>query len=144
MPTDNARRTVEIDAPPDQIRDLLHDVELQPQWIREIQTATVLEKFDDGLPAVTKLTARTPVGGDEYTLAYVHGDGDMTWSLVEGRLQSAQDGRFSWQGLAHDRTLVAYELTITHGLPLPGFVRRRVIGDLVSGTLGGLKKYVEA
>lgn len=143
MPTDTARRTVEVDAPVDRVRELLRDVEAQPRWIREIRTATVLEKNDDGTPAVARLTATTPVGSDEYTLAYTHGEEAMTWSLVKGRLQTGQDGRFTWQHLAPGRTLVAYELTISHHLPLPGFVRRRVISDLVSGTLRGLKEDLE-
>jgi uncharacterized membrane protein len=143
VPTDTARRTVEVDAPLDRVRNVLRDVAAQPLWVREVRTATVLEKYDDGTPAVARVTAGTPAGGDAFTVAYVHADEAMTWSLVEGHLQTAQDGRYSWQRLDSGRTLVAFELSMSHRLPVPGFVRRRVITDLVAGTLRELKAYVE-
>ena len=42
-----------------------------------------------------------------------------------------------------DRTSVTYDLTIHHNLPLPGFVRHRVIKGLVDSTLTGLKEHLE-
>ena len=41
------------------------------------------------------------------------------------------------------RTAVTYELTIHHNLPLPGFIRNRVIKGLVDSTLKGLEQRVE-
>jgi hypothetical protein len=38
---------------------------------------------------------------------------------------------------------VTYELTIHHNLPLPGFIRGRVIRGLVDNTLNGLKVRLE-
>ena len=38
---------------------------------------------------------------------------------------------------------MTYELTIHHNLPLPGFLRHRVIKGLVESTLRGLKKRSE-
>ena len=90
-----------------------------------------------------RFRASTPVGKDDYTLAYHHHRDGISWSLVEGRLQSAQDGRYRLRRLGKSRTAVTFELCITHGLPLPGFIRRRVITGLVNSTLGGLKGYVE-
>jgi hypothetical protein len=68
----------------------------------------------------------------------------MSWSLVEGRLQTGQEARYVLRPLGGGRTEVTFELSISHNLPLPGFIRRKVIKDLVSSTLGGLKDYVEA
>jgi hypothetical protein len=58
----------------------------------------------------------------------------------QGRLQTGQD-TLHRKGPA--RTEVTFELTIRHNLPLPGFIRRRVIEGLVSSTVDGLKSYVE-
>jgi hypothetical protein len=63
--------------------------------------------------------------------------------MVSGRLQSGQDGRYELRRLTARRTEVTYELVISHSLPLPGFVRRRVIGGLVDSTLGGLTAHLE-
>lgn len=113
----------------------------QAQWVPEILEAELLEKNDDSTPARAWFRASTPVGKDEYTLAYEHLPDGMSWSLVEGRLQSGQDGTYRLRRLGKNRTAVTYELRITHGLPLPGFLRRRVINGLVHSTLTGLDEY---
>jgi hypothetical protein len=112
--------------------------------VPEILKAELLEKNDDSTPARAWFRASTPVGKDEYTLAYEHRRDGMSWSLVEGRLQSGQDGNYHLRRLGKNRTAVTYELRITHGLPLPGFLRRRVINGLVHSTLTGLDGYATA
>ena len=143
MPTDVASQTVEVQAGLDRVLATIRDVASQPIWIREVREAEVLEKNDDGTPAVAKLRASTPVGDDVYTLAYTHRPDGMAWSLVEGRLQTGQDGVYELKKLAARRTQVTFTLTISHHLPLPGFVRRKVINGLVASTINGLKGHVE-
>lgn len=144
MPVDTTAGTVEVDAPLDRVLETIRDVGTQPSWVREIRTADVLTANEDGTPATAHFTAGTPVGTDEYTLAYTHQPDGMSWSLVEGRLQTGQEARYVLRPLGGGRTEVTFELSISHNLPLPGFIRRKVIRDLVSSTLGGLKDYVEA
>jgi hypothetical protein len=144
MPTDNAVRTVEVAAPLDVVLATIRDVESQPEWIPEILEAELLEVYEgDGLPATARFKASATVGTDEYTLSYDHTDDSMSWTMVEGRLQAGQEGRYTLAALEPGRTSVTYDLTIHHNLPLPGFVRRRVIGGLVDSTLTGLKKRLE-
>lgn len=123
---------------------MIRDVASQPRWAPAILAARVVEKDDEGLPAEAELRATTPVGRDEYRLAYRHQDDGMSWSLVSGRLQTRQDARYRLRRVGKRRTAVTFELVISHGLPLPGFVRRRVITGLVRDTLAGPKGYVEA
>ena len=42
--------------------------------------------------------ASTPVGTDEYTLAYTHRADGMDWTLVQGKLQTGQDGAYTVRG----------------------------------------------
>jgi hypothetical protein len=144
MPTDTGTQTLEVDASLDQVLAVIRDVASQPVWVNEVKDAEVLEKYDDGTPAVAKLRASSPVGDDVYTLSYTHRPDGMSWSLVEGRLQTGQDGNYALRKLARGRTEVTFTLTISHHLPLPGFVRRKVINGLVSSTITGLKAHVEA
>jgi len=65
------------------------------------------------------------------------------WHLLEGGLQTGQDGRYTLRRRGAASTEVSFELTVSHNLPLPGFVRRRVIVGLVSSTVTGLKAYLE-
>ena len=145
MPVDSASRSVEVTSPPADVLAVLRDVEAQPEWIPEILEAELLEVYEDGgLPATARFTASAAVGTDEYTLSYEHLDDGMSWTMVEGRLQTGQEGCYTVEGLEPGRTRVTYELTIHHHLPLPGFVRQRVINGLVESTLQGLEQRLAA
>lgn len=146
MPTDTASTTVTVHAPLDRVLSTIRAVDTQPQWVKEILEAEVLEEYEDGTPATARFKASSPVGSDHYTLGYEHGERSMDWHLVEGRLQTGQDGHYEVRrskGSTAD-TDVTFSLTISHNLPLPGFIRRRVINGLVDSTVEGLRTYVEA
>jgi uncharacterized membrane protein len=144
MPTDHAAETVVVAAPMKRVLATIRDVESQPEWVKEILEAEVLEKYDDGTPASAHFTATSPVGKDTYTLTYQHAADGMSWSLVKGRLQTGQDATYTLRSLGRSQTEVTFDLTIHHNLPLPGFLRGRVIRGLVHSTVDGLKGYVEA
>jgi uncharacterized membrane protein len=143
MPTDTAKKTIEVSAPLADVLSTIRDLESQPEWIPEILEAEVLEVYDDGLPATARFKASATVGTDEYVLTYEHSDDGMSWSMVKGRLQTGQEGFYTLAKAGRGRTSVTYELTIHHNLPLPGFIRNRVIKGLVDSTLTGLQKRLE-
>ncbi len=140
MPTDRSVQTVEVGAPLADVLATLRDVESQPAWIPEMSEAELLEVYeDDDLPATARFKAAATVGTDEYTLCYEHGDTTLAWTMVKGRMQTGQEGLYTLEPVGADRTRVTYDLTIHHNLPLPGFVRSRVIKGLVASMLTGLQ-----
>jgi hypothetical protein len=126
------------------VLDTIRDVGSQPKWVKEILEAEVLEANEDGTPATAHFSATSPIGTDTYTLAYQHAADGMTWSLVKGRLQTGQDAIYTLRSLGRGKTEVTFDLTIHHNLPLPGFLRGRVIRGLVHSTVDSLKGYVGA
>ena len=145
MPTDTAREERRIAAPVDEVLAAIHDVASQPEWIPEIRELVVLDVDDEGLVTRAALAASTAVGTDHYTLRYTHDPDGVRWSLETGGLQSRQDGALTAAAAAGGTSATAtYELTVEHPLPLPGFVRSRVIRGLVAGTLDGLRARLEA
>jgi Polyketide cyclase / dehydrase and lipid transport len=143
MPTDHAAETVVVAATMKRVLATIRDVASQPEWVREILEAEVLEQYPDGTPATACFSATSPVGKDTYTLTYQHAGEGMSWSLVKGRLQTGQDATYTLRSLGRSTTEVTFDLTIHHNLPLPGFLRGRVIRGLVHSTVDGLKGYVE-
>lgn len=143
VPTDHAIETVVVAAPLEQVLATIRDIASQPVWVKEILEAEVLEKLDDGTPCVAHIKATAPVGTDEYTLRYEHSADAMSWSLVKGRLQTGQDATYTLRNLGKAETEVTFELTIHHNLPLPGFLRGRVIKSLVHNNVQGLKEFLE-
>ena len=144
MPTDETTATVVIAAPYDEVLAAIRDVEGQAVWVPEIKTVELLEEYEDGLPATARFTAAAPVGTDEYTLEFAHRDDGMDWSLVQGKLQTGQDAHYRLRRIDDATTEVSFDLRITPNLPLPGFLRRRVIGDLAGSNVQGLKAHLEA
>ncbi|MET7771691.1 SRPBCC family protein [Nocardia sp. NPDC005366] len=144
MPTDSATKTMRVHAPVARVLATIRDLKSQPEWIPEILEADVLEVDQQtGLPVTARFKASATVGTDTYTLTYLHRDDGMSWSMVQGRLQTGQEGSYQLDEAGPDTTSVSYRLTIHHNLPLPGFIRNRVIKGLVDSTLNGLRKRVE-
>jgi uncharacterized membrane protein len=141
MPTDSASATVRVDAPLDHVLEHLRDVEATPQWVSDIKETEVLTRNEDGTPLTARVAAATAVGTDRYTLGYEHSPDGMSWHLVEGRLQTGQDAVYVLRPLDDDHTEVTFTLTISHNLPLPGFIRSRTIKGLVANNTGGLVKH---
>ena len=144
MPTDEASRTVTVAAPFDEVLATVRDIESEPEWVEEIRAVEVLESDADGLALKAHLTASAPVGTDEYTLAYTHRADGLSWSMLSGKLQTGQDASYALKAVDDAHTEVTFDLKISHNLPLPGFLRRKVIGDLVDHNVNGLKARVEA
>jgi len=144
MPTDHAAETVVVAAPMRRVLATIRDVASQPKWVKEILEAEVLEQYPDGTPAMAHFSATSPVGKDTYTLTYQHAADGMSWNLVKGRLQTGQDASYTLRSAGRGKTEVTFDLTIHHNLPLPGFLRGRVIRGLVHSTVDGLRGYVEA
>ncbi|WP_228830660.1 SRPBCC family protein [Nocardia beijingensis] len=145
VPTDSATQTVRLHAPVERVLETIRDLRSQPEWIPEILEVNVLEVDEEtGLPVTARFKASATVGTDTYTLTYRHRGDGMSWSMVEGRMQTGQEGRYQLEEAGPDITSVTYQLTIHHNLPLPGFIRNRVIKGLVDSTLNGLRKRVEA
>ena len=144
MPTDQAAETIVGAAPIKRVLAIIRDIESQPEWVPDILEAKVLEEYPDGSPATAHISASSPVGKDNYTLTYQHADDGMSWSLVKGRLQTGQEGIYTLRSVGRGQTEVTFDLTIQHNLPLPGFLRGRVIKGLVHNNVDGLKGYAEA
>ena len=142
MPTDTASATVVVQAPLERVLDTLRDVETQPDWVSDIREVKVLTRNDDGTPLTAQVAASTAVGTDRYTLRYEHSRDGMQWHLVEGRLQTGQDAAYVLRPLDDDRTEVTLTLTISHNLPLPGFIRSRTMKSLVANNTGGLVEHL--
>ena len=142
MPTDTASATVRVDAPIAQVLEHLRDVEATPAWVSDIKEVQVLTTNDDGTPLTAAVAASTAVGTDRYTIRYEHANAGMSWHLVEGRLQTGQDAEYVLRPLDDDHTEVTFTLTISHNLPLPGFIRSRTIKGLVANNTGGLVTHV--
>src|SRR6201992_2976449 len=134
-------REVLIEATPDEIMDVLLDLESLTEWSSAHKKVEILERDDQGRPSRSRQVVKVVGVSDEQVLAYsVHDDG-VSWTLVSAKQQRAQNGRYT---LTPDggATKVHFELTVDPLVPLPGFLVRRGAKGLMDTATDGLRKQV--
>lgn len=134
-------REVVIEATPDEIMDVLFDLEALPKWSSVHQEVEILERDDDGHPSKSRQVVKLVGISDEQVLAYsVHDDG-VSWTLVSSKQQRAQDGRYTLTP-EDDSTRVRFDLTVDLIAPLPGFLIKKGAKGLMDTATTGLRDRV--
>ncbi len=123
------------------------DLESYPEWAHGITAATITERDDQGRPRVAVFEAESFGRRTRYSLVYDLSQAPhrISWNLVEGDLMRRIDGVYSFvpSADAPDVTEVTYELAIDLAVPMPGFVKRRAEGKIVSAALSEFRARVE-
>jgi ribosome-associated toxin RatA of RatAB toxin-antitoxin module len=135
-----------IDAPADEIMDVIADFGAYPSWATGMKTADVVSTGADGrAEQVHFVLDATPIR-DEYDLGYVwDGDRTVSWSLVEpGSMLKSMDGAYTLEPAGDARTRVTYQLAVDVSIPLLGMLKRKAEKVIIDTALKGLKKQVEA
>jgi ribosome-associated toxin RatA of RatAB toxin-antitoxin module len=140
MSTSDSREVV-IEASPEEILDVIADVESTPSWSSQYQSAEVLEAYDDGRPKRVKMKVKSAGISDEQVVEYTWTDHKASWTLVSARQLKAQDASYTLtpQG---DKTKVEFDITIDLSVPLPGFVLKRAMKGAMETATDGLRKQV--
>lgn len=134
-------REVVIEATPDEIMDVLFDLEALTKWSSVHQQVEILERDDEGYPSKSRQVVKLVGVSDEQVLAYsVHDDG-VSWTLVSSKQQRAQDGRYTLTP-EDDSTRVRFDLTVDLIAPLPGFLIRKGAKGLMDTATEGLRHRV--
>ena len=134
-------REVVIEATPDEIMDVLFDLESLPQWSSAHRKVEILERDEQGHPKRSRQVVRVVGVNDEQVLDYtVHDDG-VSWTLVSSTSQKAQDARYTLTPDG-DSTRVHFKLTVDLTVPVPGFLVKKGAKGLMETATDGLRKQV--
>src|SRR6201993_2029313 len=134
-------REVLIEATPDEIMDVLLDLESLTEWSSAHKEVEVLERDDQGRPSRSRQVVKVVGVSDEQVLAYTVVDDGVSWTLVSAKLQRAQDARYTLTSDG-DSTRVRFELTVDPLVPLPGFLIKKGAKGLMGTATEGLRKRV--
>ncbi len=134
-------REVVIEATPDEIMDVLFDLESLTEWSSAHQKVEILERDDQGHPSRCRQVVKVVGISDEQVLAYTTHDDGVSWTLVSAKQQRAQHARYTLTPEG-DSTRVHFELTVDPSVPLPGFVIKRGAKGLMDTATEGLRKRV--
>lgn len=134
-------KEVVIHATPDEIMDVLLDLESLTEWSPAHREIEILERDDQGRPTRSRQVVKVVGVSDEQVLDYtVHDDG-VSWVLVRAQQQRGQHARYTLTPEG-DSTRVHFELTVDLGVPVPGFLIRRGAKGLMDTATEGLRKRV--
>lgn len=136
--------TIDIDATPGQILDVLADLEHYPAWSSVHRRARVDEVDPHGRPKRATMAVSAAGMSDEQVIDYVWTAHGVSWTLVSSGQQKNQRGRYVITKDGRTRSHVRYELTIDPIFPVPGIIVRRVMRGAVTAATDGLKRRVEA
>lgn len=142
---DRTQRSIVIDAPSDRVMAVIADLESYPEWVSAARSVEVLDKGSDGRARTARFVLDAGVVKDNYTLSYRwRPDGKaVSWTLVTGDLQKAQDGTYELIDLPDGGTQVVYELTVDLNIPMIGMFKRKAEKVITDTALKELKKRVE-
>lgn len=136
-------REVVIEASPEEILDVLLDVELLTEWSDAHQTSEVLERDEQGRPLRTKMKVKTIGITDEQVIEYTFHDDGFSWTLVSANQQRSQEACYTLTPEG-DKTRVRFDLTVDPLVPLPGFLLRKASKGFMATATDGLRKRVLA
>jgi ribosome-associated toxin RatA of RatAB toxin-antitoxin module len=140
MATSDSREVV-IEATPDEIIDVIADVEATPTWSPQYQRAEILDSYDDGRPRQVKMTVKAAGLTDEQVIEYTWTDNKVSWTLVSAGQLKAQDASYTLTPDG-DKTKVRFDLSIDLSVPMPGFILKRTMKGGMETATDGLRKQV--
>jgi ribosome-associated toxin RatA of RatAB toxin-antitoxin module len=136
--------SIEINATPAVIMDVIADFAAYPQWAQGMKSAEVVEEGAPGRPKQVAFELEQKPISDSYTLSYDwNGDSSVSWTLVEGKTLKALDGSYILDETPNG-TRVTYKLSVDISIPMIGMLRRKAEKVIIDSALKGLKKRVES
>lgn len=136
-------REIVIEATPDEIMDVLFDLESLPEWSSAHRKIEILERDDQGRPTKSRQVVKVSGVSDEQVLDYSVYDDGVGWKLVSAKQQRAQEARYTLTPDG-DSTRVHFQLTVELSVPVPGFLIKRGAKSLMETATDGLRKRVLA
>jgi uncharacterized membrane protein len=136
--------SITIAAPPERVMAVIADFAAYPEWAEQINAVEVLAPGSDGRAERVRFMMDAGPIKDSYTLDYTWApDGrSVSWTLVKGQIQKAQDGSYRLAGRC-DSTTVTYSLAVDLNIPMIGMLRRKAEKVIIDTALKGLKRRVE-
>ena len=144
---DEATQQMVVGASPEQTWQVLTDFDQYPTWATDLKSAEVVARDDEDRALEVAFRAAAMGRSTSYRLRYDYSEAPdvLAWRLVEGDITRKLDGSYELAPVdgEPDRTQVTYHLEVDLLVPLPGFVKRRAEGRIVSTALRSLRSHLE-
>jgi carbon monoxide dehydrogenase subunit G len=134
-----------IAADPAAVMAVIADFEAYPQWASGVKKVEVKKKDGQGRGQQVRFEVSLVglSGWYELTYDYKPDDAGVSWTFVDGAPIKDLEGEYSLSGKG-DSTEVVYQASVEPGIPMIGFMKRKIQGQVIDIALKGLKKRVES
>ncbi len=141
---DTSTQSLVMAARPVTIMNAIADVAAYPEWTGAVKQVEITEAGTAGRPRRVRFMMDAGIIKDNYELQYAWAaDGmSVSWTLVHGKLQKAQQGSYTLAAV-DGGTEVTYRLTVQLTIPLIGPLRRNAEKVIMDTALKELRKRVE-
>ncbi|QII01623.1 SRPBCC family protein [Rhodococcoides fascians A21d2] len=141
---EKTQRSIVVEAPPNQVMDVIADFDAYPTWVSAAKSVEVLDVDAAGRGKRVKFVLDAGMVKDTYELEYDWAaDGSsVSWNLVSGEMQKSQKGSYTLRETGSG-TDVTYELTVDLNIPMIGLFKRKAEKVITDTALKELKKRVE-
>jgi ribosome-associated toxin RatA of RatAB toxin-antitoxin module len=144
---DQATQQMVVGASPQRTWEVLTAFDDYPTWATDLKSAEIVARDDEGRPLDVAFRAAAMGRSTSYKLRYDYAKAPevLAWRLVEGDITRKLDGSYELAPVDGDpdRTQVTYHLEVDLLVPLPGFVKRRAEGRIVTTALRSLRAHLE-
>ncbi|MEE6164579.1 MULTISPECIES: SRPBCC family protein [unclassified Mycolicibacterium] len=140
MATSDSREVV-IEATPQEILDVVADIDATPSWSPQYQSAEVMDTYEDGRPRRVKMTIKAAGITDTQVIEYTWAENKVSWTLIRATQLRKQDASYTLTPDG-DKTRVKFDITIDLAVPLPGFILKRAMKGGTETATDGLRKQV--
>jgi ribosome-associated toxin RatA of RatAB toxin-antitoxin module len=136
------KRSIDINATPERILEVITEIEDYPTWMDAFHKAEVVERDDQGRPSRASFEVDARIKVLKYALEYGYPENGISWKTVGGDVEQL-DGSYIMESKG-DSTTVTYTYAIEPGFPVPGFMVKQGVKMMVTSALEDLKKQAEA
>jgi ribosome-associated toxin RatA of RatAB toxin-antitoxin module len=137
----NDSREVVIEATPQEILDVIADVENAPTWSPQYQSAQILDTHADGRPKRVKMKVKAAGLTDEMEVEYTFTDTSAGWTLIKSGQLKSQEATYTLTSQGEE-TKVRFDLKVDPSVPIPGFLLKRTLKGAMETATDGLRKQV--
>ncbi|MDH6243100.1 SRPBCC family protein [Mycobacterium sp. OTB74] len=134
-------REVTIEATPEEIIDVVADVESTPTWSPQYQKAEILSTYDNGRPKQVEMTVKAAGITGQMVIEYTWEEHKISWTLIKSGQLKKQDASYTLTPVG-DKTKVRFDITVDVAVPLPGFLLKRTLKGGSETATDGLRKQV--
>lgn len=138
----SARRSIDIEVPPERFFELLQDYQRYPEFLPEVRSVRVGARSGASVQVTYKLDVSLKI--IEYTLDHVEtAPANIVWHLVRGEFMKSNDGSWTLELLPSGGTRATYAIELNLSSLVPASLERALAEQGLPNMLSNFKARAE-